>query len=234
MSALWTDIKNAYFSYNGMGINLFFGFAAVLYLLFLHEKKQRNLLIYEIFGILLLVTPLLSNVILQAGGDASENWITYGCLNTAVIAAFAATDYLMKVPSGRERLFVVVMYVLILQAGMTLNYTSEHFSVLKNGYKVPAEVLDIAESIDFLEQPRILAPAEVAGGLREYDTKYAVIYGEGLSFTPENLEQLQLEMESYGCNCVVIETEYDSAEFFDQMGFRKIDTTGHFEVYAKQ
>lgn len=43
-----------------------------------------------------------------------------------------------------------------------------------------------------------MAPEEVAGELREYDTRFAVIYGEGLSFTQENLEQLQIETESYG------------------------------------
>lgn len=53
----------------------------------------------------------------------------------------------------------------------------------------------------------------MAGELREYDTRFAVIYGEGLSFTQENLEQLQIETESYGCNCLVINSEYDNIEF---------------------
>ena len=52
--------------------------------------------------------------------------------------------------------------------------------------------------MEFVEKPRVLAPEQVAGELREYDTRFAVIYGEGLSFTQENLEQLQMETDSYG------------------------------------
>ena len=74
--------------------------------------------------------------------------------------------------------------------------------------------MEIAEQLEFVEKPRVLAPEEVAGELREYDTRFAVIYGEGLSFTQENLEQLQIETESYGCNCLVINSEYDNIEFF--------------------
>ena len=66
-----------------------------------------------------------------------------------------------------------------------------------------------------------------------YDTRFAVIYGEGLSFTQENLEQLQMETDSYGCNCLVINSEYDNIEFFNSIGFSKIYNTEHYEVYAK-
>lgn len=52
MSGLWEDIKNAYFSYNGMGTNVFFLFVAIFYFLIINKKRQRNLLIYEIFGTL--------------------------------------------------------------------------------------------------------------------------------------------------------------------------------------
>ena len=93
--------------------------------------------------------------------------------------------------------------------------------------------MEIAEQLEFVEKPRVLAPEEVAGELREYDTRFAVIYGEGLSFTQENLEQLQIETESYGCNCLVINSEYDNIEFFNSIGFSKIYNTEHYEVYAK-
>ena len=73
--------------------------------------------------------------------------------------------------------------------------------------------MEIAEQLEFVEKPRVLAPEQVAGELREYDTRFAVIYGEGLSFTQENLEQLQMETDSYGCNCLVINSEYDNIEF---------------------
>ena len=209
MSGLWEDIKNAYFSYNGMGTNVFFLFVAIFYFLIINKKRQRNLLIYEIFGILFLVTPGIAN----------------GILNM--------TDYLINIPTKKEKIIVIVIYILPLQAGMGLNYTSQHLEFITNSYKISNEVMEIAEQLEFVEKPRVLAPEEVAGELREYDTRFAVIYGEGLSFTQENLEQLQIETESYGCNCLVINSEYDNIEFFNSIGFSKIYNTEHYEVYAK-
>ena len=42
MSGLWEDIKNAYFSYNGMGTNVFSLFVAIFYFLIINKKRQRN------------------------------------------------------------------------------------------------------------------------------------------------------------------------------------------------
>ena len=223
MSGLWEDIKNAYFSYNGMGTNVFFLFVAIFYFLIINKKRQRNLLIYEIFGILFLVTPGIANGILNMSGQKTDHWMV----------GVAMTDYLINIPSKKEKIIVIVIYILLIQAGMGLNYTSQHLEFITNSYKISNEVMEIAEQLEFVEKPRVLAPEEVAGELREYDTRFAVIYGEGLSFTQENLEQLQIETESYGCNCLVINSEYDNIEFFNSIGFSKIYNTEHYEVYAK-
>lgn len=233
MSGLWEDIKNAYFSYNGMGTNVFFLFVAIFYLLITNKKRQRNLLIYEIFGILFLMTPGIANGILNMSGQKTDHWMVYGILNIVSVVGVAMIDYLINIPSKKEKIIVIVIYILLIQAGMGLNYTSQHLEFITNSYKISNEVMEIAEQLEFVEKPRVLAPEQVAGELREYDTRFAVIYGEGLSFTQENLEQLQMETDSYGCNCLVINSEYDNIEFFNSIGFSKIYNTEHYEVYAK-
>ena len=233
MSGLWEDIKNAYFSYNGMGTNVFFLFVAIFYFLIINKKRQRNLLIYEIFGILFLMTPGIANGILNMSGQNTDHWMVYGILNIVAVVGVVMTDYLINIPTKKEKIIVIVIYILLLQAGMGLNYTSQHLEFITNSYKISNEVMEIAEQLEFVEKPRVLAPEQVAGELREYDTRFAVIYGEGLSFTQENLEQLQMETDSYGCNCLVINSEYDNIEFFNSIGFSKIYNTEHFEVYAK-
>lgn len=207
MSGLWEDIKNAYFSYNGMGTNVFFLFVAIFYFLITNKKRQRNLLIYEIFGILFLMTPGIANGILNMSGQKTDHWMVYGILNIVSVVGVAMTDYLINIPTKKEKIMFIVIYILLIQAGMGLNYTSQHLEFITNSYKISNEVMEIAEQLEFVEKPRVLAPEEVAGELREYDTRFAVIYGEGLSFTQENLEQLQIETESYGCNCLVINSE---------------------------
>ena len=210
MSGLWEDIKNAYFSYNGMGTNVFFLFVAIFYFLIINKKRQRNLLIYEIFGILFLMTPGIANGILNMSGQNTDHWMVYGILNIVAVVGVVMTDYLINIPTKKEKIIVIVIYILLLQAGMGLNYTSQHLEFITNSYKISNEVMEIAEQLEFVEKPRVLAPEQVAGELREYDTRFAVIYGEGLSFTQENLEQLQMETDSYGCNCLVINSEYDN------------------------
>lgn len=233
MSGLWEDIKNAYFSYNGMGTNVFFLFVAIFYFLIINKKRQRNLLIYEIFGILFLMTPGIANGILNMSGQKTDHWMVYGILNIVSVVGVAMADYLINIPSKKEKIIVIVIYILLIQAGMGLNYTSQHLEFITNSYKISNEVMEIAEQLEFVEKPRVLAPEQVACELREYDARFAVIYGEGLSFTQENLEQLQIEAESYGCNCLVINAEYDNTEFFNNIGFSKIYNTEHYEVYAK-
>ena len=111
MSGLWEDIKNAYFSYNGMGTNVFFLFVAIFYFLIINKKRQRNLLIYEIFGILFLVTPGIANGILNMSGQKTDHWMVYGILNIVSVVGVAMTDYLINIPSKKEKIIVIVIYI---------------------------------------------------------------------------------------------------------------------------
>ena len=175
MSGLWEDIKNAYFSYNGMGTNVFFLFVAIFYFLIINKKRQRNLLIYEIFGILFLMTPGIANGILNMSGQNTDHWMVYGILNIVAVVGVVMTDYLINIPTKKEKIIVIVIYILLLQAGMGLNYTSQHLEFITNSYKISNEVMEIAEQLEFVEKPRVLAPEQVAGELREYDLQLFMV-----------------------------------------------------------
>ena len=175
MSGLWEDIKNAYFSYNGMGTNVFFLFVAIFYFLIINKKRQRNLLIYEIFGILFLMTPGIANGILNMSGQNTDHWMVYGILNIVAVVGVVMTDYLINIPTKKEKIIVIVIYILLLQAGMGLNYTSQHLEFITNSYKISNEVMEIAEQLEFVEKPRVLAPEQVAGELREYDMQLFMV-----------------------------------------------------------
>ena len=61
----------------------------------------------------------------------------------------------------------------------------------------------------------------MAGELREYDTRFAVIYGEGLSFTQENLEQLQMEQIPMAAIVWLLILSMTILEFLNSIGFSK-------------
>ena len=163
MSGLWEDIKNAYFSYNGMGTNVFFLFVAIFYFLIINKKRQRNLLIYEIFGCLFVVRPGIAICILNMSGLMRDDWLVYGIVNIVSVVGVAMTDYLINIPSKKEKIIVIVIYILLIQAGMGLNYTSQHLEFITNSYKISNEVMEIAEQLEFVEKPRVLAPEDVEG-----------------------------------------------------------------------
>lgn len=118
MSGLWEDIKNAYFSYNGMGTNVFFLFVAIFYFLIINKKRQRNLLIYEIFGILLLVTPFIGNKIITLGAVEDSNWPVYGILCAIPLTAYVATEMFFETKNKKEKYGFLAVFLIVMLLGL--------------------------------------------------------------------------------------------------------------------
>ena len=216
-----------------MVCNLFYCFMTVVYFLVIDKKKMRNLLIYEIFGILILLTPQIANVILGVKASAGNTWLVYGILFPVLYLAYSGTEGLSAARKKTEWLAGILVFCILLQAGMGFYYRRQPFSLCTNPYKISEEVLQLAEHVDELEQKRVLAPELVATQLRRYSIDIYVPYGEGLSYTQEYLPQLLVEADAYGCNCIVINAEFDDAEGFTEAGYTLADTTESYLLYVR-
>ena len=96
MSLRLAVLKNVFDAYNTQAYSLIFFFVALIYLLIKDKKEQRNLLIYEIFGILILVTPFIGNKIITLGAGEESNWPVYGTLCAIPLTAHVATEIFLK------------------------------------------------------------------------------------------------------------------------------------------
>lgn len=102
------------------------------------------------------MTPGIANGILNMSGQNTDHWMVYGILNIVAVVGVVMTDYLINIPTKKEKIIVIVIYILLLQAGMGLNYTSQHLEFITNSYKISNEVMEIAEQLEFVENQEFL------------------------------------------------------------------------------
>lgn len=118
MSLRLAVLKNVFDAYNTQAYSLIFFFIAVVYLIIRDKKEERNLLIYEIFGILLLVTPFIGNkIVTLAAGDGS-NWPVYGILCVLPMTAYVATEMFFEAKNKKEKYGFIAVFLVVMLLGL--------------------------------------------------------------------------------------------------------------------
>lgn len=131
MSLRLAVLKNVFDSYNTRAYALIFLFIAIIYFILKDKKEQRNLLIYEIFGILLLVTPFIGNKIITLGAVEESNWPVYGILCGIPLTAYVAVELFFEAANKKERYGFIAVFIIILQLGLGLSVTGAQFGLNK-------------------------------------------------------------------------------------------------------
>ncbi|MBQ8279997.1 MAG: hypothetical protein IJZ23_09180 [Roseburia sp.] len=111
-------LKNVFDSYNTEAYSLIFFFIALIYLIWKNKKEQRNLLIYEIFGILLLVTPFIGNKIITLGAGEESNWPVYGILCAIPLTAYVAVELFSRLSDKKEKCGFIIIFMIVMQLGL--------------------------------------------------------------------------------------------------------------------
>ena len=117
MSLRLAVLKSVFNSYHTSGFPMIFFFMALVYLIVKDKKEQINLLIYEIFGILLLVTPFIGNKIITLGAESEANWPVYGILCVIPLTAYVATELFKEAKNRKEQCIFVLLFLLVIQLG---------------------------------------------------------------------------------------------------------------------
>ena len=224
-------LKNVFDSYNEKAYPLLFLFLALIYFILKEKKEQRSLLIYEIFGILLLVTPFIGNKIVTLGAGKESNWPVYGILCTIPVTAYVGTELLQE--RKKERVRYLIVFLIVVQLGLGFSITGEAFAFPKNLQKTPALVRETAAILGDDREWYVMAPEQIAGRLREYDDRISVFFNSTYGDMQEDLELLQNEAEIYGCNCIILEKEYDNEELMQDGGFIRLASVRDYIIYIK-
>lgn len=226
-------LKSVFRAYDRAAFPLILFFAALIFLLGKNQKEQRNLLIYEIFGILLLTVPFIGNKVVTFGTGDGRNWSVYGILCAAPLAAYAAVDALRNAGSKREKKILFFGLLLLMQAGWGFSVTGEHLTLPSVNDKISKDAAALAECIDTANAPYVMAPVEVAGDIREYSSEIRVCYQKSYEALQKDLTLLQKEAAYYGCNYIILDAEYDNETLMASGGYENRICTGAYVIYER-
>lgn len=118
MSLRLAVLKNVFDAYNTQSYSLIFFFIALVYFIIKDKKEQRNLLLYEIFGILILVTPFIGNKIITLDAGGESNWPVYGILCAIPLTAHAATEMFFEAKSKKEKYGFIAVFLILMLVGL--------------------------------------------------------------------------------------------------------------------
>jgi hypothetical protein len=233
MLLLIDEIKTAYAGYSNSVFPLIFGLAAIVYLLVSAKKEQLQLLWYELAAFFLLTIPGIGNIVLKVNADAGQVWMVYGILAAGAVCGYVAALAYAKGKTRLEKLGVFLLVAVLLQCGIGFYYSGDRIGMISNLTKTGRETVEIADAIRDASIERILAPTEISMEIREYDSDIAVLYGEGLAYTPYVFDQLMVEMDAYSCDGVVVAANYDNYDRFTEVGYLKVLQTENYILYAR-
>ena len=233
MSLRLAVLKNVFDAYSTRAYSLIFLFIVLVYFILKDKKEQRNLLIYEIFGILLLVTPFIGNKIITLGAGTGSNWPVYGILCVIPLSAYVATDMLAEIRRKKERFKFVALFFVVLQLGLGISWTKEQFLFPQNLQKTSELTRRIEQELDDAKTWNVMAPIRIAGELRECDGAIEVFYNETYEDMQKDLQLLQREAEYYDCNCVILEEIYNDEELMLTSGFIRLADIDGYYIYIR-
>ena len=226
-------LKSVFNTYNTNAYPLVFFFVVMFFLIIRNKKEQINLLIYGIFGILLLVTPFIGNKILTIGNASGSNWTMYGILCSIPLTAYGAVQIMEMAKNKKEKWMLLLVIIVVLHFGMGLSVAGEYFCLPGEEQKISKVASLIYEKIEIEEETYVMLPFELAGDLRECSNEIKVFRNESYDELQKNLELLQTEAEYYGCNYVVLDLKYDNEEQMTENGFTDRVCVDAYVIYRK-
>lgn len=233
MSLRLAVLKSVFNSYDKNAFPLIFLFIALVYFLVKAKKKYTNLLMFEIFGILLLVTPFIGNKIVTLGAGREANWPVYGILCVISLTAYIIIEVVSEQQSKKEKLFLMFVLLLTVQLGLGFSITGKQFTVPGANQKLSDTAVEVAKLFVTKKEPYVMAPAELAGDIREYSDEIRVFYTEGYNELQKDLRLLQSEAEYYGCNYIILHVENDEEPIMTGGGYDMRTCIGEYVIYGK-
>lgn len=234
MSLRLAVLKSVFNSYDKNAFPLIFLFIVLVYFLIKAKKNHTNLLIFEIFGILLLVTPFIGNKIVTLWAEREANWPVYGILCIIPLVAYIITEVMSEEQTLKGRVSMLLVLLLAVQLGLGFSITGEQFCLPKANSKLPDTAVEVAEVLICGEEPYVMAPVELAGNIREYSDEIRVFYTESYNELQKDLKLLQSEAEYYGCNYIILHNTNDKAKTMTDAGYEMCANVGAYVIYEKR
>lgn len=232
MLDLLESVINSWKSY---GINtvsiIFYWIAVAWFFLYREDRKKQNIYLYA-----LLSAGLVTVVqCITAKSNPAVSQKAFYLLPIALVTAYAGVEIFSKTLKGKKKWIIIVLYAIIIQSGTGWRFTTEYLSNYNIEHvSLPVgQIAECIENVQQIEQPYVLAPVEVASQLQEYDVNIRVAYGDGYQYTEDDLKQLLYEMQTYGCNMLIVKHQYDDEEYMKKIGMQQVIIFYGYSIYYK-
>lgn len=226
-------LKSVFNLYDKQAFPLIFLFVALVYFIVKAKKKYTNLLIFEIFGILLLVTPFIGNKIVTLWAGQEANWPVYGILCMIPLTAYVIIEAVSEEKSRKSKCSLLLVLLLAVQLGLGLLTTEEQFSLPGTSSKLSDTAIELAETLSSGNEPYVMSPVELAGDIREYSKAIRVFYTDSYNELQKDLILLQNEAEYYGCNYIILHVQNDNEKMMTAGGYRVNAHVDEYVLYQK-
>ena len=186
--------------------------------IYLYDRRQgnANLPFYAVYSFLGITAIMAAGIIFLGGYLPYKIFLI---LPTAALLSYVGVELLGRTERLKKRWIIVVLYVIIIQAGIGLRYEPEFLTGAPNAYKISASVIGLDNYIREIEEPFLLAPSEVAA------------YGEGYGYEENNLLGLLAAAKDYGCNCLLVRSQTADMEYMQSQGYELVVILEGYHLY---
>lgn len=197
MNAGYDVIKTAVLQYKGDGYTLELFLIMLIVMCFLSKKHEmsRRVVLYTVISIIILCNPIVA-VVLQKTALHSVYWRTLWILPMGIVIAYTMVCLVEKFNNAVLKTVVgIVLGIVIITSGSQM-MTSENFQKTENKYKIPGEVIEVADIIlDHSDgSAKVIAPDAVSIWVREYTPEIELIYGRGYIYGYEGTRTKPLKL----------------------------------------
>lgn len=250
MVEVWNLVNSVYRSFCGTGMYFALFYVSVLYIAIKKEEKEaRYYFVYpSLFLMFIIFNPVTAQII---GGNLvgwDVYWRIFWTLPIITVIAFAGTQ-VVKLVDGKQKKFLTqaaIIFIIIVSGKFTLN--TELFSHPENLYKIPNEVVQVADMVlEDNEEPKIAAPLAVSCYIRQYSGKISQVYGrnvargdayrggitiyEQLSSETPDLKTLIRKVRNAKCNYIVVPIQWEYEAEFAEYQYEVLGCTNSYVVY---
>ncbi len=233
MQEVFESIKNNWQTFEIDTVSLVFYWLAIAwFILYRKDRKRKNIYLYSVFITLLVI--FLQGALTILGRPPMAK--LYYLLPEAILVGYVSVEIFTKTMTAKKKWIIVLLYAIIIQAGTGWRFTTDYAFANYNDRKISSTVIQMADCIEGVErvkEPFLLAPEEISTQIQEYDTDIKVAYGEGYNYSEDNLENILYEMETYGCNFVIVKHVYDDEDWMKEQGLTQVIIFDGYSLYYK-
>ncbi len=251
MQETWEVIRSAYHNYfyvSGFGVLLF---ASLLFLLLWEKNREtRQALFWPVLLMLGVVfCPLTADILMKMMGGYVY-WRSFWILPVILLGAYTAVQ-IVSMAGGRGRKVLMALFCAALIAvNGTFVFSDRYFSDRENNYKLPTEVIWVADAINEhaeenkIKRKWIAAPLVMATYIRVYDASIKQMYGRNMSVqsyqsdlyleltsNEPNIVRLAKKAKEAKCRYVVLSKTVDDEQLMTKKKFEKIYEDSVYAVY---